>query len=165
MNKSILFPFFLLFCILSFSQEKRNAISLEIAADKEHQYSAEIPESPYFVAEKILQIYCGENLLIECETKADTIYSMKVVKENKHPNKTIEIKFYQEAKNRDQIMTMLSVKNPFDKKLLYDAIMFTPISQTWKQTSIIPVYPKVFGFETWPHSIVTIALENWRFVD
>lgn len=165
MSKTILIAFFLAFWTFSFCQEKRNAFKLEIVADKEHQYGADIPESPYFVADKVLQIYCGEKLFVECEIKSDTIFEMKVVKENKNPKKTIEIDFYQEAEDRENIITMLSVKNPFDKALLYDALMFTPISQTWKRTSIIPVRPTIYSFETWPHSIISLVLENWRFVE
>ncbi|VXC33845.1 conserved hypothetical protein [Flavobacterium sp. 9AF] len=162
-NKKITY-LILLFCIsFGYSQEKRKAFTLQIAADKEHYYKAEIPESPYFVKDKILQIYCGEKILIECEIKSDTIASMKFVSKNTHPEKTIEINFTQSTENTDNIITMLEVVNPFDKKLIYEAIMFTPIKQQWQPTSIIPIQPKLTNFETWPHGIVTLVLENWHF--
>lgn len=47
--------------------------------------------SPYFVREKILQIYSGEKLFIEVEIEKKEIISMKVVKENINPEKTIEV--------------------------------------------------------------------------
>jgi hypothetical protein len=147
---------------LTFGQEKRVAFTLEIAADETHQYSAEIPESPYFVKDKILQMYCGEKLLVECELNKDVISSMKIVKENRNPEKTIEIEFSQNSEERNNISTMLIVKNPFDKALNYNALMFTPISQVWKKTSIIPIQPKLMNFETWPHSIITLVLDEWR---
>jgi hypothetical protein len=49
---------------------------------------------------------------------------------NTHPEKTIEIEFTQDAKDRKNIGTMLTVKNPFKKNLKYSALMYTPISQT-----------------------------------
>lgn len=149
--------------VLISTAQNRKAFTLEIAANETQQYKAEIPESPYLVKEKIVQIYCGEKIFIECEISKDTISSMKIVEKNTNPKKTIEIEFTQNAEDRKNISTMLIVKNPFDKKLNYDAIMFTPICQTWKPTSIIPIQPKLMNFETWPHSIITLVLENWRF--
>lgn len=148
---------------ISVAQINRKAFTLEIAANETQQYKAEIPESPYFVKEKILQIYCGEKVFIECEIANDTIKTMKIVEKNINPEKTIEIEFTQESQDRKLISTMLVVKNPFNKKLNYNAIMYTPISQAWKPTSIIPIRPKLQNFETWPHAIITIVLEEWRF--
>ncbi len=153
------------FFTLSFSQEKRKAFTLEIAADETHQYKMDVPETPYFVKEKILQIYCGEKLFIECEISNDTISSMKVVEKNENPTKTIEIDFIQNAEDRKNIITMLSVTNPFQKDIIYDAHMYTPRSQDWVKTSIIPVRSKLMAFESWGHSIITLVLDNWRFIE
>jgi len=153
---------FLLLSIFSNAQEKRKAFTLEIAADETQQYEAAIPESPYFVKDNILQIYCGEKLLVECEVVNNKITAMKVVYENTNPERTIEIDFSQSAEDRSKINTKLIVKNPFDRNLMYDALMFTPLGQEWKKTSIIPIRPKLMNFEMWPHAIVTLVLENWR---
>jgi len=141
---------------------KRNAYRLEIAANETQQYVMDVKESPYFVKEKILQIYCGEKIFVECEIESDTISTMKVVEKNINPEKTIVIDFSQNAENRKDIRTDLSVKNPFSKTLTYDASMFTPITQKWKSTSIISIDPKLESFEMWPHSIITLVLENWK---
>lgn len=162
MKKITLF-FALLFVTFSFAQQNRKAFTLEIAANETQQYKAEIPESPFFVKEKILQIYCGEKVFIECEIVKDTISTMKIVEKNSNPKKTIEIEFKQDGQDRKNISTMLVVKNPFNKKLNYNAIMFTPLGQKWTPTSIIPIQPNLMNFETWPHAIVTIVLKEWRF--
>lgn len=161
--KKIILLVNLFITIFSIAQSNRKAFTLEIAADETQQYLAEIPESPYSIKEKIIQLYCGEKVFIECEIIGDSIATMKVVESNIYPEKTIEIDFKQNAEDRTNISTLLSVKNPFNKSLIYDAIMFTPISQTWKRTSIIPIRPNLINFETWPHAIVTLALEKWRF--
>lgn len=122
----------------------------------------QIPESPYFVKDKIIQLYCGEKVFVECEIAIDSIATMKVVEANINPEKTIEIDFSQDAEDRTNISTVLKVKNPFNKKLIYDAIIFTPISKTWKRTSIIPIQPNLMNFKTWPHPIITLVLEEWR---
>lgn len=161
MKKKLLLFLFLSVAVAS-AQEKRKAFTLEIAANETHQFEAEIEESPYFVKENVLQIYCGEKLLVECEVVNNKITAMKVVQENANPEKTIEIDFSQSAEDRSKINTTLIVKNPFDRKLMYDALMFTPLGQEWKKTSIIPIRPKLMNFEMWPHAIVTLVLENWR---
>lgn len=148
---------------ISVAQSNRKPFTLEMAANETQQYKAEIPESPYFVKEKILQLYCGEKVFIECEIAKDTISTMKIVEKNTHPKKTIEIEFTQDSQDRKSISTLLVVKNPFNKTLNYNALMYTPISQTWKPTSIIPIRPELQNFETWPHAIITLVLEKWRF--
>ena len=141
----------------------RDSFELNIVADLENNYSMNVDSTPFFVKEKVIQIYPSENLLVEVEIKNDTIYSMKVVKENLNPEKTIEIKFIQNAEDRNKITMMLNVKNPFDRKLYHNAMMYTPKHDYWKPTSIIPIRPKLQNFETWPHSIITLLLTDWRF--
>lgn len=163
--KKIILTIILIFSLSLYSQNdkpKRTTFKLEIAANETQQYAADIPESSFFVKEKILQIYCGEKIFVECEIKGDSISKMKVVEKNIHPEKTIEIEFTQNSENRKEISTQLWVKNPFSKTLRYDAFMFTPISQQWKSTSIIPIRPNLQNFEHWPHAIISLVLQNWR---
>lgn len=163
--KTFIIIAFSIFSLSLYSQNntpKRNSYKLEIAANETQQYAADIPESPYFVKEKILQIYCDEQIFVECEIQGDSISKMKVVEKNINPEKTIIIDFSQNSENRKEIRTDLNVKNPFSKKLIYEALMFTPISQKWKSTSILPIMPNLENFEMWPHSIVTLVLENWK---
>lgn len=164
--KTFIIITFSIFSLSLYSQNdkpKRGTIKLEIAANETQQYATDIPEGPYFVKEKILQIYCGEKIFVECEIQGDSISKMKVVEKNINPEKTIVIDFTQDSENRKQIRTELNVKNPFSKTLRYDAFMFTPMSNEWRSTSIVPVYAKIESFETWPHSIISLALQNWRF--
>lgn len=159
--------FLLLTTIYCHSQNEvndREKFKLELVVDQENNYAAEIPKSPYFVKEKILQIYPGEELNVEAEVQGDSIFSMKVVKQITHPEKTIRIKFLQNVGDRKNTQMILSVVNPFDQKLIYDARMFTVDRQVWESTSIIPIQPKLVNYETWPNVIATLALEKWRFV-
>ena len=88
---------------------------------------------------------------------------MKVVADNLNPKKTIVIKFTQDSSDRANIITTLNIENPFDKDLIYEAGMYTPISQKWKSTSVIPIRATLQSFETWPHSIITLVLDRWHF--
>ncbi len=163
--KTFIIIAFSIFSLALYSQNekpKRSAYRLEIAANETQQYAMDVQESPYFVKEKILQIYCGEKIFVECEIQGDSISKMKVVEKIINPEKTIAIDFTQDSENRKDIRTDLHVKNPFNKKLTYKALMFTPTSQQWKRTSIIPIQPDLENFEMWPHSIITLVLDNWK---
>jgi hypothetical protein len=144
-------------------KEKRTSYKLEIAANETQQYVMDVPESAYFVKEKILQIFCNETVFVECEVQGDSISKMKVVEKNLNPEKTIIIEFKQDAENRKEIRTDLHIINPFDKQLIYEAGMFTPMSEKWKSTSVLPIRPKLQNFEMWPHAIITLVLDNWHF--
>ena len=164
--KTLLIIAFSIFSLSLYSKNDRplrNAYTLEIAANETQQYGMDVKESPYFVKEKVLQIYCGEKIFVECEIEGDSISHMKVVKNIIYPEKTVIIDFNQNSENRKEISTDLRVKNPFNRKLSYKALMFTPISQQWKRTSIIPIEPNLENFEMRPHAIVTLVLDGWKF--
>lgn len=155
----------LIFTICNSQNEKinREAFKLNLAVNEKQYYSMDVAKTPYLVKEKILQIYPGEKVLIETEVKGDTIFSMKVVEKNIFPEKTIEVEFYQEASDKTNISMMLNVKNPFNKTLNHDALMYTVGGARWEKTSIIPIRPKLQNFETWGYAIITLVLDNWRF--
>lgn len=157
----------LLLSMFSFSQSslERDSFKLDIIVDEENNYGMDVPKSPYFVKEKILQIFPGEKINVETEVKNDTIFSMKVVKEIIFPERTITIDFSQKGDNRKQQQMFLVITNPYDRKLFYSASMYTPKGQSWVKTNVIPIQPKLVNYEMWPHSIITLVLENWRFME
>lgn len=163
--KKITFVLFLLSMICYSQNQKidRESFKLELVANAENNYSVNISKSPYFVKEKVLQIYPGEELNIETEIKGDSIFSMRVVDKVIFPEKTIKLKFLQNVTDRKNTQMILSVVNPFNRKLVYDAMIYTVGGQQWSPTSIIPIQPKLVGYETWPDVIATMALEKWRF--
>lgn len=143
-------------------QEFRENFTLKLPVDSVRYYQQEVKKSPYFVEENTLQIYPGEHLFIEADVKEGKLESMKVVKENVNPSKTIEIEFSQDIEDRKHKGMMLQVSNPFDKNLLYDATMYTVKEPKWVETSILPIKPKLIGFELWNDVIITLVLHDWR---
>lgn len=163
--KNIFLLLFNLLTLLSFSQNEkkyRDPFYLNIVMNSEQNYGMNVESSPYFLKDNILQLYPTEKLFIETEIKNDTIFSMKIVKENLYPEKTIEVDFKQHAEDRSKVSMFLIVKNPFDKNLIYTTLMYTPNSNDWKSTSILPVRPKLAGIEVWPHAIITLVLMDWK---
>lgn len=149
-------------CFAQNDKPQRDAFKLKLAVDEEQYYKMDIDQSPYFVHEKILQIFPGEDLLIEAEIVSDTIASMKVVKKNLNPEKTISIKFEQVTEDRIPQQMILSVHNPFKRSLNYNAAMYIIGHDDWIDTSIIPVMPNLLGMEMWQDIIITLTLHKWR---
>lgn len=149
-------------CSAQNDKESREAFTLKLAVDSVRFYQQEVQKSKYFIKENVLQIYPGEHIFVEAETKDGIIESMKVVKENKNPSKTIEIEFSQDAEGSENKGMTLQVSNPFNKTLHYDAMMYIVGKDRWINTSIIPVRPKLKGFEMWNDVIITLVLDNWR---
>ncbi|MES2486164.1 MAG: hypothetical protein V4581_09505 [Bacteroidota bacterium] len=141
----------------------REAFTLKLAVNNEQFYEENIDKTPYFVTDKVLQIFPGEKLFIETVIKADTIASMKVVKEIKFPERTITLDFKQETDGNTHRRMQLEVENPFDQHLSYSANMFIVGRNEWVYTSIIPVFPKISGIEMWNNVIISLALYDWHF--
>lgn len=164
--KKILFPILTLITSICYSQNdvtERESFILKLAVDSEQFYETNVPKSKYFVKENILQIYPTEKINVEVEIKSDTIFSMKVVKEIVEPKSTIQIEFFQNVKDKKPEGMMLKVKNPFDKKLNYNAMMYIVGNKKWIKTSIIPIQPNLMNYEMWNDVIITLVLEKWRF--
>ncbi len=140
----------------------REAFTLQLPVDGEHYYEQEVQNSPYFVNEKILQIYPGEKLFVEVETKKNEIISMKVVKENLNPEKTLEINFTQKIEERTSQLMMLEIINPFDYDLEYEAMMFIVGNNKWINTNVLPVKAKLSSFEMWNDVVITLVLTEWK---
>lgn len=140
----------------------RKPFKLTLAVDSLRFYEQEIEKSPYFVKDNILQIFPGEKIFVEVETKKNEIVSMKTVSENIHPKKTIEIEFRQKANGKISELMILRVNNPFKKKLSYEAMMYIVGHDKWIKTSILPVGPTISGVETWTDVIVTLVLSDWK---
>lgn len=148
-----------------FSQNEnlyRQEFVLKLPVNGEQFYEQKVVKSPYFVKDKILQIYPGEKLFIEIEKTKNSIDSMKVVKENINPNKTITVELTQIVKDRKSESMILKVENPFDKDLEYKAMMYIVGHDKWIQTNVLPVKSKLIGFETWNDVIITLVLSDWK---
>ena len=142
---------------------QRDAFKLNIAVDETNFYNADIKASSYVLPDKTIQLYPGENIFVEVELKKNEIISMKTVKENLHPEKTLIISFSQQTEGKIHKGMMLKIENPFDLKLEYKANMFLMKYNKWAPTDVLPVQPKLSSFETWSDLIVTIGLTGWEF--
>lgn len=144
---------------------KRTPYTLKIKVDKENFYEDQIEATPYVFPNNGMQIYPGETIYVEVVEENGIIKSMKAVKEKTNPNTTLTLKFSQICeKNIHQVM-MLEVQNPFPKNVTYEAKMFLLRDKKWVNTSIYPVMAGLSGIETWTDIIISLGLDNWKFID
>jgi len=151
--------------IFTFAQNdktNREEYTLKLPVDGKQFYQQKIEKTPYFVKENVLQIYPGEKLFIEVETTKGQITSMKVVKENLNPQKTLIIDFTQTTKGKKSESMMLNIVNPFEKDIVYKAMMFIVGHDKWINTNVYPVRAKLTGIEMWSDVIITLVLSDWE---
>jgi hypothetical protein len=139
----------------------RDAYRMKLVIDKKTTYESEIKVTPYFVQENVLQIYPGEDLYLEADLDNGKIKSVKVVKENLHPERTISIGFSQVVEKKLHEMMMLKVVNPFKQDLTYKVKLLPFRSNAWMPTMALPVKGGNSSFETWPDIITSIVLSEW----
>ncbi|WDF77758.1 hypothetical protein PQ469_28130 [Mucilaginibacter sp. KACC 22773] len=139
----------------------RPPFELKLFVNDSTFYNAPMNASQYVYNKKTIQVFPGESLLIEAELSGDSLVNLKVVPENIHKEKTIKISFSQSVEGRIHQQMILSVVNPFSKKLDYSAQINLLNQKKWVKTSIIPVLPGLVSYETWPDLITTIALYDF----
>jgi beta-lactam-binding protein with PASTA domain len=166
MKKAILIILMAFITISAYAQNNdqptREAFKLTLAVDDTNFYATDIKQSAYVLKDNTIQIYPGEKVYIETEVANNEVKSMKCVKLNLHPEKTITLSFEQIAEGKKHQRMMLKVSNPFDAKLTYKAHIFLMKQKRWVATSALPVLPKKDGYEIWPEVIITIAVSDWK---
>jgi hypothetical protein len=141
----------------------RKAFELNMKVDDTTFYSADIKASAFIMPDNTIQLYPGETIYVEVELVEKEIKSMKTVKENLHPDKTLILSFTQQTEGKVHKRMMMKIENPFNEKLEFKAYMFLMKYNKWAPTSVIPIQPKSFSYETWPDIITTIGLTGWKF--
>ena len=167
--KILLLICLLLLTVNVFSQNSnerrvRDSFTLIMPVGKETFYESRIPSTPFIVGPQILQLFPGDTVLIEILQVDGKITDIKSVKENKNPDKTLEITFSQNLDGNVHAGMMLKVKNPFKKDLSYEAMIRNMDTGKWEQTSIIPVKAGLWGYEMWQDVIISIALTEWKLL-
>ena len=163
-KKLILTIIYGLTSLLAFSQNdkpERSGFTLKMPVDSVQFYEQEVKKTPYFVKDKIIQIYPTEKVFIEVETNKSEIISMKTVNENLNPEKTISVELTQSTKDKKHELMMFKITNPFNKQLEYKAMMYVVGHNKWIPTNMLPVKAIGTAYETWGETIITLVLSDW----
>lgn len=148
MKKNILFICLCFSALVSFSQ-----IQNIFKIPKE--------ENKFVYQDKFIKLFIGDEIFIQVKTINDSIKEFKIVSKIEDLSNTISVsfKFDKFGKNK---ATILKMNNPFDKELNYKALISTSQNPNFEETSIVPVYPKIFTMEMWPYNIESIILYDFQ---
>ena len=144
---------------------RRDAYKQSLPVDNNSTFEQQVPASPFVFPDKTIQIFPGETIYIEISLKNSDIVGFKAVKEINDSSHTMILNFKQLSENGVHQQMMLTIYNPFQKKLSYYAVMSTLKNKNWVETDVLPIDPKLSGIEMWPDLVLSLGLGRWKFQD
>ncbi len=155
----------LLFALAGQSQNElpeRSGFTLNVKRNATQTFVQQINPGPYFPQTGALQLYPNERVFVEVEIKADTIFSMKTVRENLHPQRTLEIEFCQSESKTGARPSELWVKNPLATRVSFNVLAHSVTESAW-QSRAEHVLPVRTGHALWKKEIVSsLVLKDWK---
>jgi hypothetical protein len=106
----------------------------------------------------MITIRPGETICVVLEVKGTSVSATRVVT-SANPQNTLVVKFWQEPGTNDMF---LSVHNPLNSYLRYQAEMLRSGSLQYAYTSSCPVLSRRLGIENWPFQIAVLNLSNFK---
>ncbi len=148
-------------CVAQGSQAPvfRQPFTLKLRVDDEHFYEQSFDRVPY-VLDGDVYLFAGEGFGLNVQIDGERISRVTYQPDNAKANVTL--RFTQEkTKNGD--MMMLTVQNHLKRKLFYNAMMTIPSKSGIYKTSVLPVEVGLSSYESWPHPVVQLVLNDFRF--
>lgn len=136
----------------------RSAKTLKLKISKTEVAEVDFPKGPY-VADGYINVLSGEEINVEFDDGADGLTNPRYVKKVTTPEKTVTFNLSLTDKG-----TILTVKNPFAKNILYDCQIQHYKAQGLQKTTIIPVPSGLVSLEHWPYPVTQVVINNVRYV-
>lgn len=137
----------------------REPFTLKLHVDKEHYYEQVFDRIPY-VYENSVYLFAGEEFGVNITLKDGEIVEVDYQEDLSRAD--LEFKFSQKLDDDGSAMMLLAIKNKTDFPIFMDGLITVPGEEKIFSTTIMPVQPGLSGFESWPHPIVQIVLQNIR---
>jgi hypothetical protein len=131
--------------------------TVRLKLNNKEYFEIEFPKGPY-VADGFINVLAGEELLVEFDAADGTLSNPHYVKTAANPERTISFRLEQTDEG-----TILRVKNPFSKPVIYDCLIQHYSEQRLRKTSIVPVQAGLVSFEMWPYPVAQALISNVRF--
>jgi len=136
----------------------RSATTVRLKLNSKEYFEMEFPKGPY-VADGFINILAGEEVLVEFDDANGALANPHYVKIATKPEQTISFRLEQTDEG-----TILRVKNPFARNIIYDCLIQHYSEQRLRNTSIIPVKAGLISFEMWPYPVAQAVISNVRYV-
>src|SRR5204863_89044 len=124
-----------------------------------HFYEEKFGKIPYVHGGDVY-LFKDDEFGVALDIQDNSIRSVRYQKDLEKADMTL--KFSQEVQPDKTAMMMLHIHNNTKHTLDVDALMTVPGRVGIAKTTILPVYPGLSGFESWPHPIVQLVLRNIR---
>ena len=118
-------------------------------------------EENKFVYSNSIKLFLGDSINVVTENIDFNLTGFSIADSIFDSTKTITISFVYEKFGINNA-SLLKVSNPFTKQLSYQAKIRTKPSSKYSTTSIVPVFPKIYGIEMWPYKIESIILYDFK---
>jgi hypothetical protein len=135
----------------------RPVTTVRLKLNKKEFFEMEFPKAPY-VAEGFINVLAGEEILVEFDDTDGTLSNPRYVKTVAKPERTISFRLEQTDNG-----TVLQVKNPFTKSIMYDCAIQHYSEQRFRKTSIVPVQAGLVSFEMWPYPVAQVVVSKVRY--
>jgi hypothetical protein len=135
----------------------RPPTTVRLKLNAKEYFEMEFPKGPY-VADGFVNVLVGEELFVEFDDAEGPPSNPHYVKDSTKPERTISFRLEQMDDG-----TVLRVKNPFTKTVLYDCFIQHYSQQQLRKTSILPVPAGLMGFEMWPYPVAQVVISNVRY--
>lgn len=138
---------------------KKNFITLAITLTAVFSYGqiGNLPDSSIVKMDTLI-IKLGDKLFFAGDLDSNDNIKFRKVDQSFDPTKNVSI----ELSFSRSFGTVLTIKNPFDKKLVYKAELCSLKENTFIETDVYPIHPKIGTKEMWPFSIEAIRLTNFK---
>ena len=135
----------------------RALTTVRLKLNNKEYFEMEFPRGPY-VAEGFINVLAGEEVLVEIDDTGGVLSNPHYVKTAAKPDRTISFRLEQTDEG-----TVLQVKNPFTKSIMYDCLIQHYSEQRLRKTSIVPVQAGLVSFEMWPYPVAQVVVSNVRY--
>jgi len=135
----------------------RPVTTVRLKLNNQEYFEMEFPKGPY-VADGFINVLAGEELLVEFDETEGTLSHPHYVKTAAKPERTISLRLEQTDQG-----TILRVKNPLAKSIIYDCHIQHYSEQRLRKTSILPVPAGLMSFEMWPYPVAQAVISNVRY--
>lgn len=135
----------------------RPVTTVRLKINNKEYSEMEFPKGPY-VADGFINVLAGEEILVEFDDTDGALSNPRYVKTAAKPERTISFRLEQTDEG-----TVLRVKNPFTKSIIYDCLVQHYSEQRLRKTSIVPVQAGLMSFEMWPYPVAQVVISNVRY--
>lgn len=138
--------------------ECRPPTTVRLRLNNKEYFEMEFPRGPY-VADGFINVLAGEEFNVEFDESEGRLANPHYVKTSTKPERTLSLKLEQTDEG-----TVLSVKNPFAREIMYDCLIQHYKEQRLRKTSVVPVGSRLVSFELWPYPVAQVVISNVHYV-